>query len=83
MNADRPPVAVIAGVGEGLGFALGRRFAQAGYHVALAARTADRLARLAGEIRKSGHQAFAVPTDLREERTVFNGSRPKSRREAG
>jgi len=71
MTADRPPVAVIAGVGEGLGFALGRRFAQAGYHVALAARTADRLARLAGEIRKSGHQAFAVPTDLREEQEVL------------
>ncbi len=71
MTADRPPVAVIAGVGEGLGFALGRRFAQAGYHVALAARTADRLARLAGEIQKSGHQAFAVPTDLREEQEVL------------
>jgi len=71
MTADRPPVAVIAGVGEGLGFALGRRFAQAGYNVALAARTADRLARLAGEIRKAGHKAFAVPTDLREEQEVL------------
>jgi NAD(P)-dependent dehydrogenase (short-subunit alcohol dehydrogenase family) len=71
MNADRPPVAVIAGVGEGLGYALGRRFAQAGYNVALAARTADRLARLAGEIRKAGHKAFAVPTDLREEQEVL------------
>jgi NAD(P)-dependent dehydrogenase (short-subunit alcohol dehydrogenase family) len=71
MNADRPPVAVIAGVGEGLGYALGRRFAQAGYNVALAARTADRLARLAGEIQKAGHKAFAVPTDLREEQEVL------------
>jgi len=71
MTADRPPVAVIAGVGEGLGYALGRRFAQAGYNVALAARTADRLARLAGEIQKAGHKAFAVPTDLREEQEVL------------
>jgi NAD(P)-dependent dehydrogenase (short-subunit alcohol dehydrogenase family) len=71
MTTDRPPVAVIAGVGEGLGYALGRRFAQAGYNVALAARTADRLARLAGEIRRAGHKAFPVPTDLREEQEVL------------
>jgi len=71
MTAERPPVAVIAGVGEGLGYALGRRFAQAGYNVALAARTADRLARLAGEIQKAGHKAFPVPTDLREEQEVL------------
>jgi NAD(P)-dependent dehydrogenase (short-subunit alcohol dehydrogenase family) len=71
MTTDRPPVAVIAGVGEGLGYALGRLFAQAGYNVALAARTADRLARLAGEIRRAGHKAFPVPTDLREEQEVL------------
>jgi NAD(P)-dependent dehydrogenase (short-subunit alcohol dehydrogenase family) len=71
MTADRAPVAVIAGVGEGLGFSLGRRFAQAGYNVALAARTADRLARLTGEIQKAGHKAFAVPTDMREEQEVL------------
>jgi len=71
MSAERPPVALIAGVGEGLGYALARRFAQAGYQVALAARTADRLARLASEIQKAGHKAFAVPTDLREEQEVM------------
>ncbi len=38
---DKPPVAVIAGVGEGLGFALGKRFSRAGYKVALAARSAE------------------------------------------
>ena len=32
---DKTPVAVIAGAGEGLGFALGKRFARAGYNVAL------------------------------------------------
>ena len=68
---DRRPVAVVAGAGEGLGFALGRRFAQAGYHVALAARSADRLARLAGEIVRAGHKAFAAPADLREEQEVI------------
>jgi NAD(P)-dependent dehydrogenase (short-subunit alcohol dehydrogenase family) len=67
---DKRPVAVIAGVGEGLGYALARRFAQAGYDVALAARSADRLARLAGEIREAGGRAFAAPTDVREEQEV-------------
>ena len=67
---EKTPVAVIAGAGEGLGFALGKRFAQAGYNVALAARSAERLARLAGEIRKAGGQAFPAPTDLREEQEV-------------
>jgi NAD(P)-dependent dehydrogenase (short-subunit alcohol dehydrogenase family) len=71
MTTERPAVAVIAGVGEGLGYSLARRFAQAGYHVALAARTADRLARLAAEIQKSGGKAFPAPTDLREEQEVM------------
>lgn len=64
------PVAVVAGVGEGLGFALARRFAQGGYNVGLAARSADRLARLAAAIRKDGGQAVPAPTDLREETEV-------------
>jgi NAD(P)-dependent dehydrogenase (short-subunit alcohol dehydrogenase family) len=68
---DQTPIAVIAGVGEGLGYALGRRFAKAGYNVALAARSADRLARLAGEIVQGGGKAFAAPTDLREEQEVI------------
>jgi NAD(P)-dependent dehydrogenase (short-subunit alcohol dehydrogenase family) len=68
---DKPPVAVIAGVGEGLGFALARRFAQGGCNVALAARSADRVARLALEIGKAGGKAFAAPTDLREEQEVM------------
>jgi NAD(P)-dependent dehydrogenase (short-subunit alcohol dehydrogenase family) len=68
---DQTPVAVIAGAGEGLGFALGKRFAKAGYNVALAARSADRLARLAGEIVQGGGKAFAAPTDLREEQEVM------------
>lgn len=65
------PVAVIAGVGEGLGYALGRRFARAGYNVALVARNAERLARLAKEIESSGGQAFAAPTDVRAEEEVI------------
>jgi NAD(P)-dependent dehydrogenase (short-subunit alcohol dehydrogenase family) len=64
-------VAVIAGVGEGLGYALGKRFASAGYNVALVARNAERLARLANEIKAAGGQAFAAPTDVRAEEEVI------------
>lgn len=67
----KPPVAVIAGVGEGLGHALGKRFAKAGYNVALVARNAERLARLADEIRQAGGRAFAAPTDVRAEGEVI------------
>jgi NAD(P)-dependent dehydrogenase (short-subunit alcohol dehydrogenase family) len=65
-----PPVAVIAGVGEGLGYALGKRFAKGGYNVALVARNAERLARLADAINAAGGRAFAAPTDVRTEGEV-------------
>lgn len=63
-------VAVVMGVGEGLGIALGRRFARAGFRVALAARSAERLERLAEEIRRGGADAFAAPADTRREDEV-------------
>ncbi len=55
-------VAVVIGVGEGLGAALGRRFAES-YRVALVARSADLIGRLAGEIASSGGAALAVQSD--------------------
>ena len=67
---DKKGIAVVSGVGEGLGFALGRRFAKAGYTVALSARNAERLERLAGEIAKAGGKAFAAPCDAREEQAI-------------
>lgn len=67
---DKQTVAVVLGVGEGLGFALGKRFAKAGYEVALSARSAERLERLAGEIHKAGGKAFAAPCDAREEKEI-------------
>ncbi len=71
MSANPTPVAAIVGVGEGLGYALGKRFAAAGFNVALAARNAERVERLAEAIVENGGQALAVPTDAREERAVI------------
>src|SRR5438034_10883559 len=56
------PVAVVVGVGAGLGAALARRFAQ-GYRVALVARTADFTRTLAAEIRSAGGIALPVEGD--------------------
>jgi len=71
MSANPAPVAVIVGVGEGLGYALGKRFAAAGFKVALAARNAERIERLAEAIVEAGGQALALPTDARDERAVM------------
>jgi NAD(P)-dependent dehydrogenase (short-subunit alcohol dehydrogenase family) len=56
-------VAVVVGVGPGLGAALARRFA-AEYAVALLARTPEALASVAAEIEAHGGRALQVPTNV-------------------
>ena len=61
-----PRVAVIAGVGPGLGASLARRFAKEGCRVALLARSADYLDQLTAQITaaQGPGTAIAVPCDL-------------------
>lgn len=63
MAENKLPVAVVTGVGPGLGAALARRFAK-GYAVAINARKADFLRSLAGEIRGAGGEVLEVPADI-------------------
>jgi NAD(P)-dependent dehydrogenase (short-subunit alcohol dehydrogenase family) len=63
-------IALIAGVGDGLGGAIARRFAQGGYATVLVARSAERLARIASEIETAGGRGVAYVADLREESAV-------------
>jgi NAD(P)-dependent dehydrogenase (short-subunit alcohol dehydrogenase family) len=63
------PVAVVLGVGPGLGAALARRFAQ-GYAVAINARSAEYLHTLVKEIQGVGGQALAVPADVSDRTQV-------------
>ncbi|MBI4292977.1 MAG: SDR family NAD(P)-dependent oxidoreductase [Betaproteobacteria bacterium] len=63
-------IALIAGVGDGLGGAIARRFAHGGYATALVARSAEPLARIASEIEASGGRGVAYVADLREESAV-------------
>jgi NAD(P)-dependent dehydrogenase (short-subunit alcohol dehydrogenase family) len=63
MNAsDNTRVAIVVGVGAGLGAALARRFAQ-GYRIALVARSRDVTGALADEIRSAGGVALPVRSD--------------------
>ena len=69
------PLALVAGVGDGLGKAVARRFARSGHRVVLVARKEEKLQRIAGEIAAEGGEAVVRPADLRFEdqiRTLFD-----------
>jgi NAD(P)-dependent dehydrogenase (short-subunit alcohol dehydrogenase family) len=64
-------VALVAGVGDGLGAAVARRFAAAGFTAVLVARSAERLERIAAGINAAGGRALAKVADVREEAQVM------------
>lgn len=57
-------VAIVSGIGPGLGRAIALACAREGAHVVLAARTAAALEEVAAEVRALGRRALAVPTDV-------------------
>jgi NAD(P)-dependent dehydrogenase (short-subunit alcohol dehydrogenase family) len=61
----RNKVVLVTGASSGIGLATARRLAAAGAKVALAARSADKLEQVTEELKKAGHEALAVPTDMR------------------
>ncbi|MBI2963910.1 MAG: SDR family NAD(P)-dependent oxidoreductase [Deltaproteobacteria bacterium] len=63
------PVAVVTGVGPGLGAALVRRFAK-GYAVAINARSAPYVRSLAAEVVAAGGRAIEAPADLADRAQV-------------
>lgn len=60
-SSDTSPVAVITGASSGIGEATARALGAAGYRVALLARRADRIQRLAGGL---GEGALAIQADV-------------------
>ena len=57
-------VAVVTGASKGIGKAIASAFAGAGAKVVLAARTHETLEQVAADLRESGAEALAVPTDV-------------------
>ena len=62
---------LVVGAGDALGAAVAKRFAREGYTVAVARRTADKLAPLVDAIAASGGHAKAYPVDARKEDQVI------------
>ena len=66
----RGKVVLITGASEGIGSATARRFAAEGTKLALLARSADALTKLADELQAQGAEAIAAPADMRDPEQV-------------
>ncbi|CAF0991365.1 unnamed protein product [Rotaria sordida] len=78
--ASTKPIAVVIGVGPGLGAALAKRFAVGGYSVGLIARKESSLQPVQKELEQLGHTALSVTADagnVSSLRNAFNTIRTK------
>ena len=67
--------ALVTGAGRGIGLAAASALADAGAHVALAARTATEIAEAANAIRARGQQADPLTLDVRDVEAVQDNHR--------
>src|SRR5512143_2465330 len=63
-------VVIVTGASAGIGLATARALAAAGAKVVLAARSTSQLKQLGDELRREGHEALVVPTDMRHQAEV-------------
>ena len=75
MTALQGRIALVTGASQGIGRACALELARAGATVALAARSADKLAALAEEITASGGQAAAFTLDVASEESLKSGAK--------
>ncbi|HTR45781.1 MAG TPA: 3-oxoacyl-[acyl-carrier-protein] reductase [Verrucomicrobiae bacterium] len=73
MFSLKDKVALVTGASQGIGRATAIALAKAGAKVAVAARNADKLASLVGEIEAAGGEALAVPMDVADAAQIKNG----------
>jgi 3-oxoacyl-[acyl-carrier protein] reductase len=69
-NVAQSPVAVITGGGSGIGLAMARIFAAAGYSVLITGRDAKRLQKAAADIPADKNQVTGIPCDVRDSASV-------------
>ena len=67
---------VVTGASSGIGKATARRFGQAGAHVVLMARNAERLEQAARAVRAEGGSATVMPTDLQDPEDTLKAAGP-------
>lgn len=63
-------VAIVTGAGRGIGKAIALILAEAGADVTVVARTKEQIEETAGDIRKLGRKALAIPADVSQEDQV-------------
>ena len=73
MNRFEGRIALVTGASRGIGEAIARRLASEGATVVAAARTADALERIVGEIRSAGGRATALSLDLADPASIEEG----------
>jgi NAD(P)-dependent dehydrogenase (short-subunit alcohol dehydrogenase family) len=73
-------VAVVTGGGQGIGAAIARALAAEGAAIVVAARTIDRIEKVAGEIQKTGGKAWAVRCDVTDPASVHSLAQAAGRR---
>lgn len=72
MFSLKDKVAFVTGASQGIGRATSLALAAAGANVVVTARSADKLALLATEIKEAGGESFALPMDVGDAATVKN-----------
>jgi NAD(P)-dependent dehydrogenase (short-subunit alcohol dehydrogenase family) len=70
MDEMKDKVALITGASSGIGRATACKFASEGVRVALVARSADTLAKVAAAIEADGGEALAIPADVTQEADI-------------
>ncbi|MGH7837991.1 MAG: SDR family NAD(P)-dependent oxidoreductase, partial [Candidatus Binataceae bacterium] len=73
MFSLKDKIALVTGASQGIGRATSLALAAAGAHVAVAARTVEKLAGLVAEIESTGGVALAVPMDVADAAQVKTG----------
>jgi NAD(P)-dependent dehydrogenase (short-subunit alcohol dehydrogenase family) len=74
---------VVTGAGQGIGAAVARAFAAEGAAIVVAARSTDRIERVAKEIVKAGGKAWAITCDVTDAASVHNLAQAAGRRGGG